>query len=309
MFEKRQSDTGEFDTIIPTGEREIVVITGMSGAGRSEAMHTFEDLGYFCIDNIPPALIGQLVALTALPGSRVRHVAVVCDVRGGSFFTELSAALTELAASGHPYRLLFLTADDKTLVRRFKETRRRHPLADDQSLAQGIRAERELLKPFREVADLIIDSSQLRPQELRATIRQRFIAEGAADALNVTVSSFGFKYGLPIDADIVIDVRFLPNPFYMPKLRDRNGLEKPVRAFVLGRVETEEFLRRWYDMLDMLLPGYIAEGKTQLHIALGCTGGMHRSVVLAEQTAEHLRRHAYVVNTSHRDLGKDKDRS
>lgn len=309
MFERRQDTTGDIESPIPDGEREIVVITGMSGAGRSEAMHTFEDLGYFCIDNIPPALIGQLVALTALPGSRIRHVAVVCDVRGGSFFTELSAALADLAASGHPYRLLFLTADDKTLVRRFKETRRRHPLADDQSLAQGIRAERVLLKPFQEHADLIIDSSQLRPQELRASIRQRFLSGAAVDALSVTVSSFGFKYGLPIDADIVIDVRFLPNPFYMPKLRDRTGLEKPVRAFVLGRVETEEFLGRWYDMLDMLLPGYIAEGKTQLHIALGCTGGMHRSVVLAEETAEHLRRHAYLVNTTHRDLGKDKDRA
>lgn len=309
MFEKRQAEPEELEACIPDAERELIVITGMSGAGRSEAMHTFEDLGYFCIDNIPPALIGQLVALTALPGSRIRHVAVVCDVRGGSFFSELSAALTELADSGHPYRVLFLTADDRTLVRRFKETRRRHPLADEQSLAQGIRAERELLKPFEEHADLLIDSSQLRPQELRAVIRQRFIAGGALDALNVTISSFGFKYGLPIDADIVIDVRFLPNPFYMPKLRDRSGLEKPVRAFVLGRVETEEFLRRWYDMLDMLLPGYVAEGKAQLHIALGCTGGMHRSVVLAEQTAEHLRRHAYVINTTHRDLGKDKDRA
>lgn len=309
MLERRRDTTGDIESSIPDGEREIVVITGMSGAGRSEAMHTFEDLGYFCIDNIPPALIGQLVALTALPGSRIRHVAVVCDVRGGSFFTELSAALADLAASGHPYRLLFLTADDKTLVRRFKETRRRHPLADDQSLAQGIRAERVLLKPFEERADLILDSSQLRPQELRANIRQRFLSGAAVDVLSVTVSSFGFKYGLPIDADIVIDVRFLPNPFYMPKLRDHTGLEKPVRAFVLGRVETEEFLRRWYDMLDMLLPGYIAEGKTQLHIALGCTGGMHRSVVLAEETAEHLRRHTYLVNTTHRDLGKDKDRA
>lgn len=289
-------------------EREIVVITGMSGAGRSEAMHTFEDLGYFCIDNIPPALISQLVALTALPGSRVRHVAVVCDVRGGSFFTELSAALEDLRSSGHPYRLLFLTADDRTLVRRFKETRRRHPLADEKSLGEGIKEERKLLEPFEAGADLIIDSSHLRPQELRAVIRQRFLSGAASEALSVTVSSFGFKYGIPIDADIVIDVRFLPNPFYMPKLRDKTGLDKPVRAFVLGRVETEEFLRRWFDMLDVLIPAYVAEGKSQLHVALGCTGGMHRSVVLAEQTGEHLRRHGEVVNVSHRDLGKDKDR-
>ncbi|MCE5191097.1 MAG: RNase adapter RapZ, partial [Actinomycetia bacterium] len=167
------------DVTVAPGEREIVVITGMSGAGRSEAMHTFEDLGYFCIDNIPPALISQLVALTGLPGSRIRHVAVVCDVRGGSFFSELSAALADLAASGHPYRLLFLTADNRTLVQRFKETRRRHPLAGDRSLSEGIRAERVLLEPFERVADLIVDSSRLRPQELRAIIRERFLS-GAA---------------------------------------------------------------------------------------------------------------------------------
>lgn len=297
------------DVTVAPAERELVVITGMSGAGRSEAMHTFEDLGYFCIDNIPPALISQLVALTALPGSRIRHVAVVCDVRGGSFFSELSAALAALDESGHPHRLLFLTADDRTLVQRFKETRRRHPLADDRSLSDGIRAERKLLEPFERVADLIVDSSHLRPQELRALIRQRFLSGTETESLTVTVSSFGFKYGVPIDADIVIDVRFLPNPFYMPKLRDKTGLDKPVRAFVLGRVETEEFLRRWFDMLDVLLPAYATEGKTQLHIALGCTGGMHRSVVLAEQTAEHLRRHGELVNVSHRDIGKDKGRS
>ncbi len=300
--------SAEDETISPE-EREIVVITGMSGAGRSEAMHTFEDLGYFCIDNIPPALISQLVALAALPGSRVRHVAVVCDVRGGSFFSELSAALSALAESGHPYRLLFLTADDRTLVQRFKETRRRHPLADNRSLGEGIRAERTLLEPFEHVADLIVDSSHLRPQELRALIRQRFLSGAESDSLTVTVSSFGFKYGIPIDADIVIDVRFLPNPFYMPKLREKTGLDKPVRAFVLGKVETEEFLRRWFDLLDALLPSYSAEGKSQLHIALGCTGGMHRSVVLAEQTAEHLRRHGDVVNVSHRDIAKDQGRS
>lgn len=297
------------DVTVDPGERELVVITGMSGAGRSEAMHTFEDLGYFCIDNIPPALISQLVALTALPGSRIRHVAVVCDVRGGSFFSELSAALAALDESGHPHRLLFLTADDRTLVQRFKETRRRHPLADDRSLSDGIRAERKLLEPFERVADLIVDSSHLRPQELRALIRQRFLSGTETESLTVTVSSFGFKYGVPIDADIVIDVRFLPNPYYMPKLREKTGLDKPVRAFVLGRVETEEFLRRWFDMLDVLLPAYSAEGKAQLHIALGCTGGMHRSVVLAEQTAEHLRRHGELVNVSHRDIGKDKGRS
>ncbi|MGB4594195.1 MAG: RNase adapter RapZ [Coriobacteriia bacterium] len=289
-------------------EREIIVITGMSGAGRSEAMHTFEDLGYFCIDNLPPGFIGQLVTLTALPGSRVHRVAVVCDARGGSFFADLSQSLDALTAAGHPYRLLFFTADDRTLVKRFKETRRRHPLADESSLSEGIRAERELLRPFEDRADITIDTSSLRPAELRAVIRERFAVSGPEDTLTVTVSSFGFKYGLPVDADIVMDVRFLPNPFYVPRLRNRTGLERPVRAFVMDHVQTEEFLQRWYDLLDLLLPNYLLEGKTHLHIAMGCTGGMHRSVVLVEQTADHLRRHGYAVNVTHRDVGKDKGR-
>ncbi|MCE5204058.1 MAG: RNase adapter RapZ [Coriobacteriales bacterium] len=291
-----------------SAEREIIIITGMSGAGRSEAMHTFEDLGYFCIDNLPPAFIGQLVALTALPGSRVHRVAVVCDVRGGSFFSELSQALDALSEEGHPYQLVFLTADDRTLVQRFKETRRRHPLADERSLVQGIRTERELLRPFEDRADVTIDTSNLRPAELRAVIRERFSVSAPERTLTVTVSSFGFKYGLPVDADIVMDVRFLPNPYYVPRLRARSGLERPVRTFVLEQVQTEEFLTRWFDLLDLLLPEYLTEGKTHLHIAMGCTGGMHRSVVLAEQTAEHLRRHDYAVNVTHRDIGKDKGR-
>ncbi len=289
--------------------REIVVITGMSGAGRSQAMHTFEDLGYFCIDNLPPSFIVQLVNLTALPGSRVRRVAFVCDVRSGAFFSDLASALTELEASGQPFRMLYLTADDRTLVKRFKETRRRHPLDEEGSLIDGIRAERQLVQLFERRADLIIDTSDLRPQELRALIRERFMGAAAGGVLSVTVSSFGFKYGVPIDADIVMDVRFIPNPYYIPRLRDHTGLERSVRSYVLDLVETSDFLGRWYDLLDLLLPNYVTEGKNQLHIALGCTGGMHRSVVLAEQTAEHLRRHDYAVQVAHRDMSRDKDRS
>ncbi|MDI6712030.1 MAG: RNase adapter RapZ [Anaerosomatales bacterium] len=290
------------------GARDLVIITGMSGAGRSEAMHTFEDLGYFCIDNLPPALIEQLVELTALPGSRIERVAVVCDARGREFFSELASALDRLEASGHPFRLVYLTADDRTLIRRFKETRRRHPLSDECSLAAGIRAERELLLPFAERADVTIDTSDMRPADLRALIREQFSRAGRERGLTVAVSSFGFKYGVPPDADIVMDVRFLPNPYYVPRLRSRSGLERPVRAYVLEQPETEEFLRRWLSLLDHLLPGYVREGKTHLHVALGCTGGMHRSVVLAEQTAEHLRRSGFPVSVSHRDIGKDRSR-
>lgn len=287
-------------------ERELVVITGMSGAGRSEAIHTFEDLGYFCIDNLPPALIGQLVQLTALPGSRVRKIAVVCDVRGGSFFQELTAELDELELVGHPYRVLFLTADDRTLVRRFKETRRRHPLADVGSVSEGIAAERGLVMPLQERADLIIDTSLLRPQELRALIREKFVVKGREEQLTVVISSFGFKYGVPIDADIVMDVRFLPNPYYDSRLRQKTGLERSVRGFVLDSEQTEIFLQRWFALLELLLPNYLAEGKSQLNIALGCTGGQHRSVVLAERTAEFARSLGYKASASHRDITKDR---
>ena len=303
------SEDTDIDETRGTAEGDLVLITGMSGAGRSEAIHTFEDLGYFCIDNLPPALIGQLVSLTALPGSRVRRIAVVCDVRGGEFFQEIAQALDALEASGHPFRILFLTADDRTLVRRFKETRRRHPLAGVGAVAEGISAERSLVEPLRARADLIIDTSELRPQELRALIREKFVMEARQDQLTVTVSSFGFKYGVPIDADIVMDVRFLPNPFYIERLRAKTGLERPVRAFVLDNEETTIFIERWFALLELLLPNYLSEGKTQLNIALGCTGGQHRSVVLAERTAELVRSLGYPVNVSHRDIAKDRGRS
>ena len=288
-------------------QHELVLITGMSGAGRSEAMHTFEDLGYFCIDNLPPALIGQLVELTELPGSKVRTMAVVCDVRGGAFFDELSAALDDLELVGHPFRVLFLTADDRTLVTRFKETRRRHPLAEVGSVADGITAERKLLGAVRERADLIIDTTGLHPRELRDLIREKFVGSGREDQLSISVSSFGFKYGVPFDADIVMDVRFLPNPFYQPRLRRKTGLDRPVRSFVLDRAETDVFLSRWFSLLELLLPNYRAEGKSHLNIALGCTGGMHRSVALAETTAEFLRDCGYRVAVGHRDIGRDRE--
>lgn len=301
-------DTEDAEVAGSASARDLVLITGMSGAGRSEAIHTFEDLGYFCIDNLPPTLIGQLVALTALPGSRVRRIAVVCDVRGGSFFDDLVGELVKLEDAGQPFRILFLTADDRTLVRRFKETRRRHPLSEVGSVTEGIAVERELVEAVRERADLIIDTSDLRPQELRALIRESFVALGQERQFSITVSSFGFKYGVPIDADIVMDVRFLPNPYYVDRLRAKTGLDRPVRSFVLDKPETATFLERWYALLDFLLPNFLSEGKTHLNIALGCTGGMHRSVALAERTAEHVRGLGYPVTVSHRDIGKDRGR-
>jgi RNase adapter protein RapZ len=293
----------------PEDERaELVVITGMSGAGRSEAMHTFEDLGYFCIDNLPPSFIGQLVDLAELPESNIRRLAVVCDVRGHEFFAELAGEISALEARGIDERVLFLEADDETLLRRFKETRRRHPLCEDgESIMDGIRAERLALDEIRTRADIVIDTSRLRPGDLRAEIRDSFLVGSIGSTLSITVYSFGFKYGAPADADIVMDVRFLPNPHYDPALRPLTGLDGPVREYVLSKPETMVFLDRWLPLLDDVVPGYILEGKHHLAIALGCTGGMHRSVALAEATATHLRARGYRVAVSHRDIGRDRE--
>lgn len=296
----------EPDVIVPT-EPELVLITGMSGAGRSEALHTFEDLGYFCIDNLPPSFMPQLVELAKLPGSRIRRMCVASDVRSTRLFSELAAQLEHLGDVGLPAQVIFIEADDDVLVNRFKTTRRRHPLCDEGgSLLDEIRAEREALSEIRERADLVIDTSDMRPQDLRQALRDTFFAEGLGHSLSITVRSFGFKYGVPSDADIMMDVRFLPNPFYLSDLRDLTGLEAPVIEFVLERPETSAFLDRWLGLLEVLMPGYIMEGKHHLSIAVGCTGGMHRSVVLAEETGRFLREHGYRVSVSHRDIGRDR---
>lgn len=302
-------ETGACEPADASAPAELVVITGLSGAGRSEAIHTFEDLGYFCIDNLPPALLSQLVQLTALPGSRIQRVAVVCDMRSMEFFGTLLQELDKLEASGQPYRILYLEAAVKVLVNRFKTTRRRHPLCESGSVVEGITAEQSGLAEVRTRADLIIDTSDMLPSQLREAIRRRFLSESLIDSLSVTISSFGFKYGLPIDADIVMDVRFLPNPFYVAKLRHKTGLDAAVRLFVLEREETKRFLEGWLPLLRDLLPSYLIEGKHHLSIALGCTGGMHRSVVLTEQTAEYLRGLGYDTSVRHRDIRKDLDRA
>ncbi|MCL2503655.1 MAG: RNase adapter RapZ [Coriobacteriia bacterium] len=285
---------------------ELIVITGMSGAGRSDAMHTFEDLGYFCIDNLPPSFISQLVELAELSGSRLKRLAVVSDVRGYEFFSQLAGELSRLKERGIVTHILFLDASDEVLIRRFKETRRRHPMcAEGQPLAQGIRAERDVLAGIKDLTDFVIDTSNLRPQDLRQAIRGRF-AESMSGEIAVTVSSFGFKYGVPSDADLVMDVRFLPNPYYDPALRPLTGLDGPVADFVLSHSESVEFLGRWTVLLDSVMPGYVMEGKHHLSITLGCTGGMHRSVTLAEKTADHLRTNGYRVAVLHRDIGRDR---
>lgn len=291
-----------------TEDQQLVIVTGMSGAGRSRALSALEDFGYFCIDNLPPSMIPQVSELITLENSQIRRMGVACDVRGGELFDKLVETLDNPEAIAVPHYVMFLDADDDALINRFKETRRPHPLADQYpSLSGAIARERQLLQPIRERADMIIDTSELRASELRARIQVEFQEASLVKTLSVAVSSFGFKYGQPGDADIVFDVRFLPNPYYDPDLKPLSGLDEPVRTYVLGRKETQRFFKRWFPMLEAVLPSYAAEGKLHLSIALGCTGGRHRSVAIAEATGTWLRAKGYRVTVTHRDLVKDEN--
>jgi UPF0042 nucleotide-binding protein len=280
---------------IPAGEDslfgrevELFVITGYSGAGKSEAIAAFEDSGYFCVDNLPPRMIGALGELFAHGSSNVRRAAVVTDVRGGDFFTELDGVLEELAKEGIQPTLVFLEADEATLVNRFKETRRRHPLAPDGRITEGIRAERQVLGPLRERADVVIDSSGLTGAMLRRRITTDLLGPKSHARLALTLLTFGFKNGPPRDADLVFDVRFLPNPHYREDLRPLTGRDADVVEHVESGELASEYYRRLLPLLDFLLPAYIAEGKSHLTIAIGCTGGRHRSVTVADRVARHI---------------------
>lgn len=292
------------DEIDPTSfGPDLIIITGMSGAGRTEAMHTFEDIGYFCIDNLPPSLLMNLVSLAGLNTGTLRKLAVVCDLRAKEFFPELTAELAKLKEMGLSYTMLFLDSSDEELLNRFKASRRRHPLCDNgMTIVAGIRRERQLLTECKQMADYVLDTSTERPQDMREKLRSLFTDQSAQEGLGVSVYSFGFKHGAPTDADIVIDVRFLPNPFYERELRDKTGMDEEVKDYVLGKDETKEFLKRWFSLLDFVMPGYVKEGKQYLSIAVGCTGGQHRSVVLANATGQHLSQEGYRVTTMHRDL-------
>lgn len=284
----------------PPQHPDFTIITGISGAGRSEAAKVLEDLGYFVIDNLPPALIGKMAELAATPGNSIKHVALVVDVRGGEFFPQLEEALKDLRDRGIDYRILYLTADDDALVRRFEASRRRHPLAD--RIVDGIAQERNLLESMRGAADLVIDTSDLTPHELRDRIATTFSRQHREERLRITVVSFGFKHGVPLDADIVMDVRFLPNPHWVPELRPLTGIEPAVREYVMGTQTTEQFLDRFEDLLSVLIPGYLAEGKHYLTVAIGCTGGRHRSVVVAEEVGEIFKDRGLLVHVEHRDI-------
>jgi UPF0042 nucleotide-binding protein len=286
----------------PGREVTLVVITGHSGAGKSEAIAAFEDSGYFCVDNLPPRMIGSLGELFRHEGSGVECAAVVSDVRGGDYFDDLLQVLDDLQADGLKPTVLFLEADEETLVDRYKETRRRHPLAPEGRIVDGIRAERELLAPLRERADMVMDTSDLTGGMLRRRIGEEMLDGHESGKMALTLLTFGFKNGPPRDADLTLDVRFLPNPHYVDDLRPLTGLDKRVREYVEAGTQAGEFYGRLLPLLEFLVPAYVTEGKSHLTIAVGCTGGRHRSITVADRIERELSgRDDVIVHVKHRD--------
>jgi RNase adapter protein RapZ len=286
------------------GVPELTILTGMSGAGRSTAARCLEDLGWFVVDNLPPGLLGSMIELAGHTQGSVPRIAVVVDVRGRSFFSDLRTALDRLAFLAVDPRVVFLEASDDVLVRRFEGVRRKHPLQDDGRIIDGISRERALLEDLRGEADLVIDTSDMNVHQLRSQIEQAF--EGAdRSPLQATVLSFGFKYGLPVDADLVVDVRFLPNPHWVPELRPLTGLDASVADYVFSQPDADELITRYGAVLRLIIPGYLREGKRYLTLAVGCTGGKHRSVAIAEEVGRRLRSEGIETRVVHRDLGRE----
>ena len=285
---------------------ELVVITGMSGAGKTVAMQSFEDMGYFCVDNMPPSLLPKFWELVKESG-KITKIALVIDLRSRAFFDEIMSAIAGLDNTSFiTTKILFLEASDDALVSRYKETRRTHPLAGEGRIYDGIVAERRLLQDIKTRAQKVIDTTNLSPRKLREEIMQAF-STGSEGIFTIQVMSFGFKYGLPIDADVVMDVRFLPNPHYIPELRPLTGLDEPVYDYVMSQPEAKTFYHKLMDLLDFSIPGYKKEGKSSVTIAIGCTGGQHRSVAFAERIGRELLSDSYNVTISHRDKDRRKE--
>jgi len=284
---------------------ELIVITGLSGAGRTQAMQSLEDQGFFCVDNLPPTFLVKFAELCAQSQGKVSKAAIVCDLRGGAFFSSLSEALSNLEKEGFHLEVLFLDASDETLIRRYKESRRRHPLSPQGRVLDGIQAERQQLEELRIRADNIIDTTTLNSQQLRQRVAELFCKTDGLDQMALSVISFGFKYGIPLDADLVMDVRFLPNPFYVETLRSLTGEHILVQEYVFGNKIAQEFMEKYLALLEYILPQYVKEGKNHLTIGIGCTGGQHRSVAIAERVGQFLRDHHYALNIKHRDAVKN----
>jgi len=289
------------------GDTEILIITGMSGAGRSTVAHSLEDLGWYVVDNLPPALLGNLIELVT---TSVKKVAVVIDVRGRAFFGDLTKSLSDLADQGITRKILFVDAADDALVRRFESTRRPHPLQGSDRILVGISKERDRLREVRDSADLVIDSSALNIHQLEKKIADYFHEDSDSD-LRVNILSFGYKYGIPVDADLVVDCRFISNPHWVPELRPLSGLDKPVSDAVLNSHNVQEFLDRYQELFETMATGFIAEGRKYLTLAIGCTGGKHRSVAVAVELVKRLTKHENLVKYKieaqalHRDLGRE----
>ena len=280
----------------------LVIITGMSGAGKTQVMRFMEDLGYFCVDNLPPALIPKFAELCEQSAGKVKRIALVVDIRGGEFFDQLMQVLGEMDQQNLMSEVLFLEASDATLIHRYKETRRRHPLAPEGRISEGIRQERDRLEYVRGRATHIIDTSNMTTKDLKARITELYESGSEVFRLHINVVSFGFKYGIPLDADMVYDVRFLPNPFYVEPLRRKTGENPLVREYIDKWPVTHQFLSRLQSFIDFLIPHYVKEGKSQLVIAVGCTGGLHRSVFVASKIRDSLRAQGYQVSLEHRDI-------
>lgn len=283
----------------------MVIVTGMSGAGKSSVLKMLEDAGYFCVDNLPIKLIYKLVQLTFNGEEKIDKVALGVDIRSGQALEELDEILDQMKTEGYAYEILFLDAGTDVLVKRYKETRRMHPLSGSGRVEQGIEIEREKLEFLKRKADAILDTSQLLIRELKTQIDKIFVNDEKYNNFFVTVLSFGFKYGIPMDSDLVFDVRFLPNPYYIPQLKTQSGNDQPVRDYVMGSDMAALFLNKLEDMITFLIPNYILEGKNQLVISIGCTGGKHRSVTLANELTERLRHLEYGIKVEHRDIEKD----
>lgn len=279
----------------------FVIITGLSGAGKSQAVKYMEDFGYFCVDNLPPSLIPKFVELCQQTKGKIDKIALVTDIRGGMFFDDLFASLDAMEELGYHCEILFLEAKDEILVKRFKETRRNHPLAEKGSIIDGIQREREKLRELKGMATNILDTTKLIPSQLREELKNIYLEGNTTNNLIISIVSFGFKHGIPLDADLVFDVRFLPNPFYIEELRDYTGNDLGVREYVMNSPVSVEFSQKLIELVDFLIPQYIQEGKNQLVIAIGCTGGRHRSVTIANVLQEHLKENGNRVIMNHRD--------
>lgn len=284
----------------------FVIVTGLSGAGKTNAVRNLEDLGFFCVDNLPPSLIPKFFEDCNQKDGKIDKIALVIDIRGGAFFDDLFQSLNYLKTNGASYEILFLDASDEILVRRFKETRRKHPLAPDGRIMTGIATEREKLRELKGKANYIINTTKLSTRELREEITKIYGEKGQIEIeLMITIVSFGFKYSIPVDSDLVFDVRFLPNPFYIPELKRFSGMDKEVKDYVFNHIETITFMNKLEDMVEFLIPNYIKEGKRQLIISIGCTGGRHRSVAMAIELYEKLKNKGHKVSIEHRDIDED----